>query len=104
VSEIPSPLRVTEEESSSWNSKTAEHFILEQIKILSQEVVRISDKIKENEAQRETGYRENWELKKMLSRLESSIIDLGGNIQDENLSIQGRTSTKNQCTETCALL
>jgi hypothetical protein len=48
TSGVPTPKRVVEEDSG-WDSKTSEQFILEQIKILSAEVVKIGDKIKENE-------------------------------------------------------
>ena len=79
-----------------------ERFILEQIKILSKEVVKIGEKIKDNEHSRQASISENVELKKMLARLEYSILDLGGNVSDANISVEGNNKT--QCTESCSLL
>jgi hypothetical protein len=35
-------------------------------------------------------FTENVELKKMVSRLEYSILDLGGNISDDNVKYEGK--------------
>ena len=59
-SEFPTPKRITEEDSGFSNMNMgSEHFILEQIKILSQEVVKIGEKIRENEYSRQNSLSEN---------------------------------------------
>ena len=65
-------------------------------------MVKIGDRIKENEHSRQNSISENEELKKMLARLEYSILDLGGNVNEPNLTIEGNNHAK--CADNCSLL
>lgn len=90
---------MTEEDTSK--SVLNDSLIVDQIKQLSTELAKISSRIASNEQSKMASEQENFELKKMISRLEMSVLDLGGNLKDEGMKIEG---VKNTVCDECTLL
>jgi hypothetical protein len=67
--------------------ESANSAIARQLRNLSYEIKILNDKLKLQEIEREVSSKDNSQIKEILKRLENSVVDLGGHVDDSMLQV-----------------